>query len=252
MKKRSRGFTSIEIVIVLGVVIALGVIAVTLTKTSRAKTHQINTLVKMKALGAAFSTYATEKNGLLPYESGVGGDDWTRAGKPENQEVWYNVLPKIMDAPSLGEIGADKPEAFYDSSYPLHIPGAKYPARSMRLEAPAFAIGMNSQLRRKSEGAIQMQGRLGQIQAPEKTVVFLERGMPKEKPTLGAQKARFDASPKADARAFVARHNQKGILVFADGHAEVRAASQIFSKSGDIVTPQMRIVWTLKPESDPN
>ncbi|MBK1814442.1 hypothetical protein JIN84_02380 [Luteolibacter yonseiensis] len=235
----------------LGVAIALGAVAVTLTKTSRARTHQVNTLARMKALGAAFSTYVNEKNGAMPYESGVGGDGWARAAKPENQEVWYNALPKLMDAPGVGEIGVDKPEAFYESSYPLQVPGAKYPPKPSRLEAPAFAIGMNSQLRKKNEGAAQMQGRFGQIQAPEKTVVFLERGLPKERPAVTGQ-AGFDGSPKADARAFVARHNQKGILVFADGHAEACAASGIFNKSGDIVTPQTRIVWTLKSESNPN
>lgn len=251
MKKRSAGFTRIEVLVVLGIAIALGVIAINLTKTSRGKAHQAATLAKMKALGSAFSTYANEKNGLLPYESGVGGDDWIRAAKPENQEVWYNALPKLMDAPGVGEIGAGKPEAFYESTYPLQVPGASYPPKSTRLGAPAFAIGMNGQLRRKSEGAAQMQGRLGQIQAPEKTVVFLERGMPKDKPTLSS-KVGFDASPKANARAFVARHNQKGILVFADGHAEACAVSEIFNKSGDIITPQTRIVWTLKPDTDPN
>jgi prepilin-type processing-associated H-X9-DG protein len=251
MKNRSRGFTTIEILIVLGVAIALGAIAMTLTRTSRARAHQVSTLVKMKALGSVFSTYVTEKNGVLPYESGVGGDDWARAAKPENQEVWYNALPKLMDAPSVGEIGASKPELFYENSYPLQVPGAKYPVESVRLGAPAFAIAMNSQLRRKSEGATQMQGRFGQIQVPEKTVVFLERGMPKDKAILTG-KTGFDASPKADGHAFVARHNQKGILVFADGHAEVCAASQVFNKSGEIVTPQTRIVWTLKPDADPN
>jgi prepilin-type processing-associated H-X9-DG protein len=251
MKKRSRGFTRIEILIGLGVAIALGVVAMTLMKTSRAKAHQVATLAKMKALGSAFSTYATEKSGLMPYESGVGGDDWERAAKPENQEVWYNALPKLMNAPSVGEIGAGERELFYESSYPLQIPGAKYPMKSTRLETPAFAIGMNSQLRRKSEGVSQMQGRLGQIQSPEKTVVFLERGMPKDK-AGSAFKAGFDASPKANARAFAARHNQKGILVFADGHAEARAASEIFKKNGEIITPQTRIVWTLKPDTDPN
>lgn len=251
MKKGSSGLTRIEILVVLGIAIALGVVGMSMVKSSRAKTHQVAALAKMRELGSAFSTYTTEKSGLMPYESGVGGDDWERAAKPENQEVWYNALPKLMNAPSVGEIGTGKRELFYESDHPLQIPGARYPAKSARLETPAFAIGMNSQLRRKSDGTTQMQGRLGQIQSPEKTVVFLERGMPKEKVSLSSA-AEFDASPKADAHEFAARHNQKGVLVFADGHAEVRSASEIFNKNGDIITPQTRIVWTLKPDSDPN
>jgi prepilin-type processing-associated H-X9-DG protein len=199
----------------------------------------------------AFTTYSTDKNGLMPYEDSPGTDDWPNAAKPENQEVWYNSLPKLMGAGSTGEIGASNPERFYEDSYPLYIPGAPYPGRSSRLGSPTFAVGMNSRLQRKSEEGLKAQGSITQIQDPAKTVVFLERGMPNDKQTMAAQRG-FDGSPKANARAFAARHNQKGCLVFADGHAEVRPASDLLTQSGAIITPQTSIVWTLNPDSDPN
>lgn len=251
MKKKTRGFTLIEMLIAMAIAVALAAIAVTLSKSSKAKAQQVVTLSKMKALGTAFSSYTTEKNGLLPYEDSSGTDDWINAAKPENQEVWYNALPKLMNAPSVGEIGAMKPERFYEDSYPLYVPGAKYPGKSSRLGTPTFAIGMNSRLQRKSEEGLKAQGLFAQIMDPAKTVIFLERGMPNDKQAMAAQRG-FDGSPKANARAFAARHNQKGILVFADGHAEARAASDLLTKAGGIVTPQTSIVWTLNPDSDPN
>lgn len=241
----------IEILIVVLVIAALGAIAVTLSRSSKAKANQVVTLSKMKALGAAFSAYASDQNGLLPFEDSAGTDDWTNAARPENQQAWYNVLPKSMSAGSVGEIGASNPARFYDNAYPLFIPGAPYPNGTKRLGAPIFAIGMNSRLQRKSEDGIKAQGRFSQIMEPVKTVVFLERGLPGDKKTMEAQRG-FDGSPKANARAFAARHNQKGCLVFADGHAEVHPASNLLTPGGGIVFPQTSIVWTLNPDSDPN
>ncbi|MEO5916700.1 MAG: type II secretion system protein [Luteolibacter sp.] len=251
MKTRLRGFTLIELLIVVAIVGALAAIAMSISKSAKAKAQQTVTMQKMKALGTAFSTYVSEKNGLLPYEDATGTDDWTNAAKPENQEAWYNALPKLMHAPSVGEIGATNPVKFYDNAYPLYVPGAPYPSESKRLGSPSFAIGMNSRLQRKSEDGVKGQGRFAQIMDPVKTVIFLERGLPNDKKTMAAQRG-FDGSPKANARAFAARGNQKGCLIFADGHIEVHAASDLLTAGGGIVVPQTSIVWTMNPESDPN
>lgn len=240
-----------EVLITMSIIAALGAIGVTLSRSSKAKAHQTITLSKMRALGAAFSSYAADRSGLLPYEDSTGTDDWANAAKPENQEAWYNALPKLMGAPSVGEIGTTNPAMFYDVSYPLCIPGAPYPGLSKRMNAPSFAVGMNSRLQRKSDEGLKVQGRFAQIMEPTKTVIFLERGLPDDKQTMSAQKG-FDGSPKANARAFAARHNQKGCLVFADGHAEIHPASKLLTPGGAIVTPQTSIVWTLNPDTDPN
>jgi hypothetical protein len=205
----------------------------------------------MKALGAAFATYTADRSGLLPFEDSSGTDDWTNAAKTENQEAWYNALPRLMHAPSVGELGVSNPAGFYQENYPLYIPGAPYPGASKRLTMPAFAVGMNSRLQRKDDEGVKKQGRFEQIQEPAKTVVLLERGLPNDKKTMPAQRG-FDGSPKANARAFAARHNQKGCLIFADGHAELHSASDLMDSGGTIIVPQRSIVWTLNPDDDPN
>jgi hypothetical protein len=110
---------------------------------------------------------------------------------------------------------------------------------------------MNSRLQRKDDDGVKKQGRFDQIQEPAKTVVLLERGLPGDKKTVPSQRG-FDGSPKANPRAFAARHNQKGCLIFADGHAELHAASDLLNPGGGIVVPQTRILWTLNPDDDPN
>jgi prepilin-type N-terminal cleavage/methylation domain-containing protein len=251
MISKNRGFTLIEVLIVVAVLVALTAIGASLFKSTKERAHQTAAMSKMKALGTAFAAYTTDRNGNLPFEDATGTDDWHNAAKPENQEAWYNALPKQMGAPSVGELGLSNPAGLYDKSHPLYIPGAPYPGRSGSLGTPTFTVGMNSRLQRKDEGGIKKQGRMEQIQEPAKTVVLLERGMPKDKQTMPAQRG-FDGSPKANPRAFAARHNQKGCLIFADGHAQLHAASDLLTPGGGVIFPQTAIVWTLNPDDDPN
>ncbi|MGB6219541.1 hypothetical protein, partial [Haloferula sp.] len=84
-----------------------------------------------------------------------------------------------------------------------------------------------------------------------RTVAFLEAGMPGDKKSVPGQRG-FDASPKANARAFVGRYNGKGMIVFVDGHVESYAASDLITTSGDIKVPQNSVVWTNDPDDNPN
>ncbi len=251
MKKNAKGFTLIEILIVIAIVTALAAIGHSVFKSAKQKANQSVALQKMKTLGAAFATYTVEKNGNLPFEDASGTDDWTNAAKPESRDAWYNALPKLMGFESVGELGQTNPAGFYKDSYPLFIPGAPYPGMNSRLSKPSFAMAMNSRLQRKSDDGSKLQGRFEQIQAPSKTVVLLERGLPNDKKTVPAQSG-FDGTPKANAGAFAARHAQKGCLIFADGHAELRAASELITVGGGVIVPQSSIVWTLNPDDDPN
>lgn len=251
MNKKPKGFSLIEILIVVAIIAALAAIGGSLYKSAKQKASQAAALQKMKSLGATFVTYTVDRGGLLPFEDSTGTDDWTNAAKPENQEAWYNALPKLMGGKSLGELGQTNPAGLYQQSYPLFIPGAPYPGPSKQLAKPVFAVAMNSRLQRKDDEGVKKQGRLAQIQEPAKTVVLLERGMPNDKKTMPAQSG-FDGAPKANAGAFAARHAQKGCLIFADGHAELHAASDLITAGGGIIVPQTFIVWTLNPDSDPN
>lgn len=56
----------------------------------------------------------------------------------------------------------------------------------------------------------------------------------------------------ADGRAFVGRHDGKGILVFADGHSEIAEIGDLLDQRGKVGFPQEKYVWTLDPDDDPN
>ena len=256
MKKEPRpgrpapGFTLVELLVCIAIVAGLAAIGISISKSSRQKADLVNATEKLRSLGSGLVGYTTDTNGLLPFEDSVGTDDWITAANPENADVWYNAIPRQMGFKPVGELGSS-PGLFYQDNYPIFIQGAPYPSSDKKLGKPYFAVGMNSRLQRMDVGGIKTQGKIAMIENPERTVAFLERGMPGDTQANKAQKG-FDAGPKANPRAFAARHNQKGILVFIDGHAETRAISELIGKSGLINFPQNDIVWTMDPDEDPN
>lgn len=237
---------------VVAIVIVLAGIAFTVSKNMEETANLTRATQKIKNLGEAFVGYTSDSGGILPREDVSGPDDWTAASDPESSEAWYNALPISMGAKSVGEIAdANEPEAFYENTYPLFIPGAPYPRGDKKFRRPFYAVAMNSRLQRTDEETGEKEpGTLISIREPVNTVVFLERGMPGEKKASHAQRG-FDGSPKANARAFVGRHNDKGVLLFVDGHVEVRHPSDLISPAGSIIH-QDGIIWTRDPDDNPN
>lgn len=249
-RKNPAGWTMTELLVVVAIIVVLAGITVPIMKSMKNRAYKAHAITKLEALGGALTTFTSDHAGELPWEDAPGSDDWQAAAAPENAEVWYNVLPQLMGYEPLGAL-ASNPRRFYEESYPLFLPGAPYPSSDKKFGKPYFAMAMNSRLQRKNDEGLKIRGRLSQIRAASRTVAFLEVGMPGDKKTMPGQRG-FDASPKANARAFVARYNGKGMLVFVDGHVESFAVSDLITTAGDIKVPQNAVVWTNDPDDDPN
>lgn len=250
LKARAGGWTLVETLVTVAIIAVLAAIAIPLTISFKNRANRARAAEKLVSLGTAFVSYTGDNGGALPWEDSPGTDDWQAVADPANARAWYNALPDLMGAGSLASI-ANHPERMYDDGYPLYLPGAPYPKSNKKLGKPYFAIAMNSRLQRKDDEGLKNRGTMAAIQAPQRTVVFLERGMPGDEKTNPGQRG-FDATPKANPRAFAARYNGKGLLIFADGHIETFAVSDLISSSGTIKTPQTNVVWTLDPDDDPN
>jgi len=253
LKTRGAGWTLVETLITVAIVAILAAIAIPVTTSFKQRAYRARAIEKLQSLGAAFVSYTSDSGGELPWEDAPGTDDWQAVTDPENSKVWYNALPDIMGAGSLASI-AETPERMYDEGYPLYLKGAGYPKSNKKLGKPYFAMAMNSRLQRKNDDGVKIRGTFSSILAPQRTVMFMERGMPSEKKKLGDGPGQggFDAGAKANPRAFVARYNGKGLLVFADGHVESFAVSDLITNSGLIIEPQRNVVWTRDPDEDPN
>ena len=250
IKNRRRGFTLVEVLVVVAIIAVLAAIAIPVSMSFKKRAYRHQAIAKLRSLGTAFVSYTSDNNGMLPWEDAPGPDDWQAATDPVNAQVWYNALPDLMGSKPLSAL-VSNPAQFYSDDYPLYLPGAPYPRSDKKLGKPKFAIAMNSRLQRKDDEGIKHRGTLASIQSPERTVVFLERGMKRDKKSNPGQTG-FDASPKANPRAFVARYNGTGLLIFVDGHVGMYAVSDLITTSGLIKTPQLNVVWTPDPEDDPN
>jgi len=250
VRRQGGGWTLVETLVTVAILAVLAAIAIPVTTSFKERAYRARAAEKLKSLGTAFMSYTVDSNGELPAEDSPGTDDWQTVSDPANAKAWYNALPEIMGAGSLGSL-AGNPQRMYDDAYPLFLPGAPYPKSDKKLGQPLFAIAMNSRIQRKNDTGVKVYGTMAAIQAPQRTVVFLERGLPADEKSNPGQRG-FDGSPKANARAFVARYNGQGLLIFADGHIEMHAVSDLISSSGLIKQPQTDVVWTLDPDEDPN
>ena len=239
-----------EILVAAAVLVVLIFIASAFMKSSREKKELAEATKRMQAIGNALRGYTDDSGGLLPLEDVPGTDNWLTAGKPEAAEVWYNVLPKRMGASAVSEL-LDNPADFYKNSYPLYIPGAPYPKSDKKLKKPYFAFGMNSRLQRKAEDGSKQQGTIASVLEPSRTVAFQERGVTKKEQTSKLQGG-FDGAPKANAKNFAARHNQKGLILFLDGSVRAYAFSELVDNTGRTIFPQENLIWTPNPEKNPN
>ncbi len=261
--RKPAGFTLLELLVAVAIVIVLAAISFQVFTNMVQSANLTRATNKIKDLGQAFVDYTTDHGGRLPLENAdipeisADAEDWAVAASEEAEDAWYNVLPDRMGYRSVAQLGQDNaPMAFYDSSYPIFMGSAPYYKSEKRLKRPYFAIGMNSRLQRRSLDGYKDPGTLASIQQPANTVIFLERGLPKDKQHSKAQR-KFNGSPKANARAFATRHNQKGVLLFVDGHTEVRKVPELIRPSGEIIVPEDQepgtfIVWTRDPDDDPN
>jgi prepilin-type processing-associated H-X9-DG protein len=104
--------------------------------------------------------------------------------------------------------------------------------------------------------------RLGTLQRAAETVIFMENRLPTETSVAFFTGQANDGDlgqPSSFATRFVPRHDKRGNLVFADGHAETFAGKDVIETRtgpgltrGGAIMPQTKVVWTPDPKVDPN
>jgi prepilin-type N-terminal cleavage/methylation domain-containing protein len=258
---RHLGFTLMEILVVIAIIVVLAAIAFPVYGRIKSKANMGVATSVMKQLCSAVGQYAAQNNGELPAEDTKGQDDWQTIGLPEADKAWYNSLPKMMGVKPVGDFARDHREAaFYTKENFLFLPGAGYPEGAKKLAQPYFAIAINGRLQRKDKDGKKNEVRLNNIVNATNTVIFLEQGLPgepKAHPTIA--KTAYDGAPKGNAKSFVARYTGKGLIGFVGGNIREVAAKEILSPTGDILwssdqvtNDPSAIVWTADPKDDPN
>lgn len=248
--RRSHGFTLMEILVVIAIILVLAAIAFPVYTSVQQRTNKGVALNAMRQLASATSAYSAQNDGELPREDAKGTDDWIAAADPVNAKAWYNALPKILGQKPVAEY-ANTPREFYTKANLIYMPGAVYPEGDKKLVLPLFAIAINTKLQRKDSDGNKSPARYTQITNPAKTVLFLEQGLPSEKKSVPTQNV-YDGSCKGSARSFVGRYGGQGVLTFVDGHSELLDPADTLTPTGRFPFPPEGIHWTRASDEDPN
>jgi len=250
------GFTLMEILVVIAIITVLAAIAFPIVGRVRSNSYRADALSRMRSLAAATQKYAEMNDNALPAEDAAGKDNWDTSANPEAERAWYNSLPKLLQMKGLGDfVKEGRTAAFYSKEFVGFLPGAPYP-ESKKLAKPYFALAINSKLQKKNTEGKKPPVKYNNILVPERTALFLEHGMPGEPKAHETVSGKdYDGACKGTAKGFAARYSGKGIIAFADGHADLFFAKDLLTSTGDLVwepTGSNIVIWLPDPKDDPN
>lgn len=268
MNKSSRSaFTLIELLTVIAIIAILAVVTAVVAGSFIRQAQMISAMNNMKQLGAGLINYTGTHDGQLP----LAGQEHPGFGTsgPGEEDAWYNAVPRAAGARGVADYNFSTKAQYFSKANVLYVPAGKYPANPT---APLFAVAMNSLLRDPSSGTIPDNSiRLANFQAPARTLIFFEVGLPGEQALPGQSSASYDGGTKGTAGNLTARYKRPSDkadpatmrtsgtnLLFADGHAESLQVVDVISSSGGPYYPQLgqngtdgKVCWTMDPETVP-
>ncbi len=245
--QRRGGFTLIELLVVIAILAILAALLLPALSRAKEQGRKISCINRFSQWNKALRMYADENEDFIPRESFIPGGTfpnyWPQAQNALAIDVWYNVLPRLMNERPASAFASEVVRRdFYDRAKLLHCPSARFPSPDVQDDSRAyFSIAMNSQLIPDNLTTM----KLGAVQKESATVTFLDNRLPDEPKVDPMQDDDHLGQPSAFANRFVTRHLGRGTLAFADGHVECLAGRDVVT-NGTAIFPQVRIIW------DPN
>ena len=247
---RRRGFTLVELLVVIGIIAVLISILLPSLGAAREQARSVQCLSNMRQWGMAFQMYAGQFNGLMPWKSVGGGDGDTAAdsvGTWNNSSLWFNALPPFLGQQSYCDMndpttnstppGPSASTIFVCPSALTIAPGAS----TDMVEGDFFMVYGNN----PTGGSIQtrpvrldyvIQSKListgtdknVKLAAPQfmpssAWVLMVEKRVnPSELPKTDVNYGKTLAYISSEHKRFASRHHKMtgGNLLFFDGHAE--------------------------------
>jgi len=245
---KSYAFTLIELLVVIAIIAILA--AMLLPALSKAKQRALatNCLSNLRQWGIALQITATDNNDAIPRDGtdsggqyGVDTGAMTGPGSPQDDNAWFNVLPTVM---------ADKTLSYYynlpggnaQAKLPFpgatgkiwHCPAARAAAGDAFLQNGAFGFFsyvMNLDLKLNADivahavignsSPYPTMPKLAAMRHPSAVVLMTEVAFSPSMEAYTSTPTRNGIFPASRWSYFSKRHNDRGVLVFLDGHSAI-------------------------------
>lgn len=249
MARASRGFTIVELLIVVGIIAVLMSILLPAMGKARESARQTQCISNLRQWGLAYQMYGDANRGFLPDDGEDGTNsapigEWDgrkpKAPRPNLGPLWLNALPPLVGAkpyhdlqvaaaagglrlpngsdnslftcPSAPEAVAARPSDPVDDGYFVLTGWLGEPVKQARRTFLCYVPNSKIDTGARPYKMAQMR--------PASTVVLMteKRMSPAELPKTDENFDKTLARAKADWQRFAGRHRGGGNLLFADAH----------------------------------
>lgn len=219
MKKSNLGFSLIELMIVIGIILLLAGLLTLAISGGQQKGNQTQCMHNLRTFGAELVKYTDESGGRFPIKTDV-----------EDYAAWFNILPQRLGSTRMADLTLPK-----DDEFPERIPNDQnFICPSMPYERQSGQKYYSSYAINADLVSLGKKARYQNIKDPAHFVFLCET------PTPNKPKVDLDTL-KENQNSYI--HNGKTTVCFADGHAQ-SVSKQEMEKEKSI------FVWNYKKVSE--
>ncbi|MEJ0090510.1 MAG: type II secretion system protein [Limisphaerales bacterium] len=250
----SKGFTLVELVVVLAIIAVLAVTLIPALAGAKPNSLAFQCMNNLRQWGDAMRVTATDNNDVMARDGTDNGGQYaadtgaaTGPGSPNDPYAWFNVAPAALgDKPFSNYWNTPGAGALVKLPVPggqgkiWHCPSAKIAAGDVFLNGGAyglFSYVMNIDLKLNADiathgvvgnsAAYPNMPKFGAIRKPAAVVLFTDVLFSPTLEPYTSSSSRNGIFPAARSSGFSNRHNGGGTLLFIDGHAAIYKRSYV-------------------------
>lgn len=236
----SRGFTLIEMLVVIAIIALLAALIVPSVTGALSRAAHTKSASNLRQWGIALSSYLVDSKGEMPGRGPDQQPSWLQVAtlsQPIVRNAWFNALPPYVDEKSLSDIPPAQRGNFLSGISMHRDPRAEFGTRELS-RRPLFSYAFNSQINTSREHGNNVPG-LGDIRrdqldistydSPTKTVVFFETRVGPDDGHPSQRRGSQFARAYGHSRHLSFRYRGKANLLFLDGSVRKFRSDDLFN-----------------------